>query len=103
MAIEQRWRGSFGLPEEADFEHPGVITYDPDRGVNLELHGFDEYRLAAGTTTTEPIGERRRRFPLVHGRAGSTPVTLLDCRVDRSRTTGLALKEQELSAVGDDP
>jgi hypothetical protein len=100
LAVEQTWRGPFWLPDEADSEQRGVLTYDPDRGVTLSLvGGFAEYRQVESSGANQQIHERRQRFPVIHGRIGSTPVSLLDCRIRRSRSSGWMPDEQEITAA----
>ncbi len=87
LSSPQTWRGRFWLAHDPQDEQRGVLTYDPKDGVSLALvGGFAEHALthtATGTVTVMPA--RARRFPVIHGRVGSTPFTLLDCQVMSSK------------------
>jgi hypothetical protein len=102
LSSDATWRGQFWLPGQSGHDdQQGILTYKPESGVTLSLiRGFADEgmtRLAPGTFA---FGEGPGRFPVVHGIAGGTPVTLLDCLVTRS-TRGMfssQVKEQEIRA-----
>lgn len=87
LTAEQTWRGAFWLPDQPDREQRGVLTYDQKDGVILSLLG----RFADGRWVRPgPGGFATRagsgRFPVMHGRVRSTPVSLYDCRVTLARS-----------------
>jgi ApeA N-terminal domain 1 len=89
LTVEQTWRGPFWLPTEPDREQRGVLTYDPQSGVVLSLvGGFDDERWIPTGPGGFAMREGSGRFPVIHGRVASTPVSLFDCRVTRSRSSG---------------
>lgn len=82
---EATWRGQFWLPGQSGHDdQQGILVYKPESGITLSLiRGFDDdgaTRLAPGAFA---FGEGSGRFPVIHGIAGSKPVTLLDCLVTR--------------------
>ena len=100
LTVEQTWRGPFWLPGQSGREQRGVLTYDLKNGVILSLvGGFDDGRWVQAPTGGFAMREGSGRSPVIHGRIGSKPVSLLDCRVGRSRSSGFSFEpdEQEIS------
>src|SRR5258707_1157505 len=102
LSPEQTWRGPFWLPDQADGEQRGVLTYDPNNGATLTLvGGFDD----GGWSQTGPgafaMREGSGRFPVIHGRVGSKSVSLLNCRVGTSRSSGFgSIPDEQVISVG---
>jgi ApeA N-terminal domain 1/Apea-like HEPN len=102
LSAEGTWRGPFWLADQPDREQRGVVTYDPDNGVNLTLvGGFDDGRWVQTGPGGFAMREGSGRFPVIHGKVGVKPVSLLDCRVTRSRSTGFGLvPDEQVVSVG---
>jgi hypothetical protein len=102
LSSEATWRGQFWLPGQSGHDdQEGILTYKPESGITLSLtRGFDDGGTTRLTPNTFAFREGPGRFPLIHGIAGSTPVTLLDCLVTRSTRGMLSsqVNEQEIRA-----
>lgn len=78
--------GRWWLPEHADHQVPGLLTWNPETGGELRLHGelrpvkWIDNVLADGTV--QKYREHRMRvdsrYPIIHGRSESQGYTLLD-------------------------
>ena len=99
LTVEQSWRGPFWLPGQPDCEQRGVLTYDPNNGITLSLvGGFADGRRVQLSPGGYAMREGSGRFLVIHGRVGSKPVSLLDCRILASSSSGIGfeLDEQEV-------
>jgi hypothetical protein len=99
LTVRQSWRGPFWLPSQSDRDQRGVLTYDPNNGVTLSLvGGFDDGGWVQLSSGGYAMREVSGWFPVIHGRVGSNPVSLLDCRVTASTSSGFGfeLDEQEI-------
>lgn len=89
------WAGFWWIASEPDAKHPGVLHFDPARGLELRLIGGWEYEAelphAPGVTTGQ-----LKDWPMVHGRmADGTPVTLLHLFVSAVKRTHSRYKASE--------
>lgn len=99
LTVRQSWRGPFWLPSQPDRDQRGVLTYDPNNGITLSLvGGFDDGGRVQLSSGGYAMREVSGRFPVIHGRVGSKPVSLLDCRIVASSSSGIGfeLDEQEV-------
>lgn len=86
--LDQRreWSGEWWLPGAPDRTFGGVLAYEPGRELSLRLIGGWRY-----TEPVEPFPGVRvgrgdlLRWPIIHGRAGGTPLTLVDAWVSEAR------------------
>jgi hypothetical protein len=73
------WTGHWWLPDNPDDKVPGVLTFDPKKGLKLRLIGGWEYRVmeepVPGVTT---LANEFQRWPMVHGLGDEKYITLLD-------------------------
>lgn len=99
LTVEQSWRGPFWLPGQPDRDQRGVLTYNPNNGITLSLvGGFGDGRWAQLSPGGYAMREGSGRFLVIHGRVGSKAVSLLDCRIMASSSSGIGfeLDEQEV-------
>jgi hypothetical protein len=86
LTAKQTWRGPFWSAGQPERMQRGMLSYDPTSGVILSLVGGFAAQRGSG------------RFLVIDGRVGSKPVSLLDCRISASRSSGFGGEpdEQEL-------
>ncbi len=79
LSESHEWTGHWWLPDTPDDKVPGVLTFDPKKGLNLRLIGGWEYRVTEepvpGVTT---LANEFQRWPMVHGLADKEYTTLVD-------------------------
>ena len=79
LSEPHEWTGHWWLPDKPDDKVPGVLTFDPKKGLMLRLIGGWEYRVfeepAPGVTT---LADEFQRWPMVHGLVDEKYMTLLD-------------------------
>jgi ApeA N-terminal domain 1 len=97
LSFGESWRGRFWLPGQPEDEQRGIVTYDPKRGVTLSLVGGFGSQRPSLDVPTERLAARDMsgRFPIIHGRLGSQPVSLLDCLVTESTSSGFGFEPDE--------
>lgn len=86
--LDQRreWSGEWWLPDAPERPFSGILTYDPAKGLSLALIGGWRY-----TEPVEPFPGARvgrgdfLRWPIIYGRTGETPLTLIDTWVNEAR------------------
>lgn len=101
LSTEQSWRGRFWLPGQPDREQRGVLTYDPYQGITLSLvGGFDDGRWKQLSPGAYAMREGSGQFLVIHGRVGAKPVSLLDCRVSASRSSGFFQPDEQEVRIG---
>ncbi|MFJ4295639.1 HEPN domain-containing protein [Curtobacterium sp. NPDC089689] len=75
------WTGFWWIPSEPDAKHPGVLHFDPMKGVELRLIGGWEYETELPEVPGLSTGQLKE-WAMVHGAvADGTPVTLLHLHV----------------------
>lgn len=76
---QKEWRGHWWLPEAPDRQMAGWLRYEPDEGLTLTLiGGFEDGRWVEVSPGVHSLSGGRRDFPVIHGLAGSTAISLLD-------------------------
>src|ERR1700738_479352 len=102
LSSDTQWQGRFWLPGEDSGEQRGTLTYSPDRGVLLALiGGFDDAEWLPGSSpNTKVLSSRSKQWAVIHGTAGTTRVTLIDCVVQQSTSDlfGGTVSQQEIRA-----
>src|SRR5262249_17288 len=99
---ETRWRGNWWRPDRSDERQPGTLFHADDGSLRLELiggFGYTEWRHTEHGMTGSP-GDPR--FPILLGRCGNEPFTLLDSIASNTRTVSLFpddVSEQTLAAT----
>ena len=82
LSERREWSGEWWLPDSPERPFGGVLTYEPGKELTLRLIGGWRY-----TESVEPFPGVRvgrgdlLRWPIVHGRTGETPLTLIDAWV----------------------
>ncbi len=67
------------MPESPDDKKPGVLSYDPDAGMRLDLvGGWDPYMAVPGTNGGLTISGQSREWPVLFGVGDGKLITLLD-------------------------
>lgn len=75
----QEWRGHWWLPEAPDQRMAGWLRYEPGDGLTLTLiGGFEDGRWIEVAPGVHSLSGGQRDFPVIHGLAGATPITLFD-------------------------
>ena len=99
----REWSGEWWLPDAPEQTFGGVLTYEPGKELSLHLIGGWRY-----TEPVEPFPGVRvgrgdfLRWPIIHGRTGTTPLTLIDAGVtearggDEDRPDGLSIAAMTL-------
>lgn len=73
------WRGYWWLPDDADHRVPGILRYDPEDGLHLELiGGFEDLNLRQFDGGLDVL-EGHRSWPMIWGICRNTEITLLSC------------------------
>ncbi|MFF2927045.1 HEPN domain-containing protein [Streptomyces celluloflavus] len=95
------WAGLWWLPNEPDYQVPGVLRYVPKDGLVLSLIGTFEDRIM---TTHAPgvvsIHEGLQTWDVIHGAAEQREITLLGCVPSAStRTYGARVKTPDKQTV----
>ncbi|MFF2632686.1 HEPN domain-containing protein [Microbacterium sp. NPDC058021] len=88
--LDQRreWSGEWWLPSAPEQTFGGVLAYEPGKELSLRLIGGWRY-----AEPVEPFPGLRvgrgdlLRWPIIHGRTGETPLTLVDTWVSEARGT----------------
>jgi hypothetical protein len=86
--LDQRrqWSGEWWLPEAPEDTFGGVLTYEPGKELSLHLLGGWRYVDPAEPSPGVRVGRGEfRRWSVIHGRTGKTPVTLIDAWVTEAR------------------
>lgn len=84
---EREWIGDWWLPEKPDVIVPGILRYEPDTGLHLQLiGGFEDESVARLPPGLLMLPAGPTRWSMVHGRAESTLITLRD--VHHRKTSG---------------
>jgi hypothetical protein len=100
LSSDAHWQGRFWLPGQDSGEQRGTLTYSPDGGVLLALiGGFDDAEWLPGPSpNTKVLSSRTKQWAVIHGTAGTTRVTLIDCVVQRSTSDlfGGTVSRQEI-------
>lgn len=91
----REWSGEWWLPDAPHLIFGGILTYEPGKELSLRLIGgwryiepFPGVRVGRGA---------HFRWPIIHGRTGATPLTLMDAWVveaqggDDDRPDGLSI------------
>lgn len=83
------WTGHFWLPEDPDHRVPGVLVWSPDKGLSLSLiGGFQDRIIEQIGPGLQAVKSRVDGWPLIHGFAENSAITLLDCFLRRSTSLG---------------
>lgn len=95
------WAGLWWLPGEADNKVPGVLRYDPERGLELSLIGTFEDRIFSQPSPGLTVfHEGRQRWGVIHGAAESREVSLLDCiPINTGRTFGARVESPDKQII----
>jgi len=86
--LDQRreWSGEWWLPESPEQRFGGVLTYEPGKELSLRLIGGWRYVEPVEPFSGVHVGRGDLlRWPIIHGRAGETPLTLVDAWVSEAR------------------
>lgn len=79
LSETRSWRGNWWPPEKVDDAVAGVLTYEPSKGLTLDLIGGFDHRIREEVRPgVHSIGELRT-WPVLHGVAENKEITLLDC------------------------
>ena len=97
LSSGDNWRGRFWLPGQPGDKRRGMLTYDPKRGITLSLvGGFSNQRRSPQVPTERrTLRDVSGRFPIIRGRLGSKPVSLLDCLITASTSSGIGFEPDE--------
>lgn len=95
------WKGRWWLPGELEGAVAGVLTYEPDQGLTLELiGGFEEQIMDEVRPGVYSLREESRTWPVLHGVAEGRPLTLLSCVPTHTNSRNFGgPEEQTLSAL----
>jgi hypothetical protein len=100
----REWKGVWWVPDRDGVEEhkalPGTLTFDPDVGLTLDLHGAIPRRERSESCASDSP-EADGVWPVVHGTVSGTPVTLLTCWPTLEGEVGIPPRaaEQRISAV----
>ncbi|GAA5196541.1 HEPN domain-containing protein [Microbacterium jejuense] len=86
--LDQRreWSGEWWLPDAPEQTFGGVLTYEPGKELSLGLIGGWRYAEPAEPLPGVRVGRGDLlRWPIIHGRTGETPLTLIDAWVSEAR------------------
>jgi hypothetical protein len=80
------WIGRWWRPDHPEAVSAGVLTFDPSHGIELRLIGGWS-RLASTEVSTglSAIHNEVERWPVIHGRCGTSELTLIEPWVSQSR------------------
>jgi hypothetical protein len=87
--------GVWWLPDSPDENTAGIISFNPNAGTRLELIGTLGSPGDAFAGTLEPDG---RRYPVIHGVADASYITLLDCLSVGSKIQSPGLESEDFTA-----
>ncbi|ALN14360.1 HEPN domain-containing protein [Acidipropionibacterium acidipropionici] len=73
------WRGHWWLPGDADNSVPGILRYEPEDGLHLELIGGFEDRNLRQFDGGFDVLEGHKNWPMILGTCRNTKITLLGC------------------------
>jgi hypothetical protein len=75
------WKGYFWPVEDQDQARPGVLSYTPDKGLQLDLIGGfnDAGWIPNPSGAGQVLRPATREWDAVYGVAAGMPITLLDC------------------------
>ena len=98
--LDQRreWSGEWWLPDASERTFSGVLTYEPGKELSLRLIGGWGHNEPVELFPGVRVGRGEyHRWPIIHGRSGQTPLTLIDAWVtevrggDDDRPDGLSI------------
>jgi hypothetical protein len=82
--LERTYSGYWWTPDDPDSRVAGILTLTDDNASRLKLVGgfvADEWEYSGGTLIS---ASRGRKFPLIHGEANGTEITLVKCKTAHS-------------------
>ncbi len=98
------WSGHWRLPDRPDDELPGILRYDGEGNLKLELIGaFEDRILFDPTPETTVVKEGLQSWGTIHGAAAQRNITLIDCEpLKTERVYGAGVKspgQQSITAT----
>jgi hypothetical protein len=95
------WAGLWWLPDDPDNQIPGVLRYEPGKGLALSLIGaFEDRIMSSPSPGVTAIHEGHRTWDVIHGAAEQREITLLACVPTASmRTMGARVKSPDKQTV----
>lgn len=94
------WTGHWWLPEMPEAAVPGVLRYDPENGLRLDLIGGFEDRILRQVAPGVFADQGSKTWPLILGVAENREVTLIDCWPKHSQSYGLGFDGPDKQTVG---
>ncbi|GAA3884443.1 HEPN domain-containing protein [Streptomyces sedi] len=80
------WVGEWWLPSAPADQVPGVLRYEPERGLELSLIGtFEDRVMSSPSSSGVAVHGGQRTWEVIHGAAERFEITLLDCVPTHSR------------------
>lgn len=96
------WTGHWWLPDHPERPIPGVLRYEPDEGLRLDLIGGFEDRVLRPIKGGVAVMDGTRTWPLLLGVADNKEITLLGCVPVSSKSYGMGFDgphKQTVSAL----
>ena len=86
----REWKGQWWIPDDPENTHSGILTYNPEMGLELVLIGgfIDAARRQIGPNTWT-MDSSKLEFPVIHGVAGGKRITLFDTYAKHTSIRGV--------------
>lgn len=101
LSDSHEWAGEWWLPNESEKKIPGILHYDPEKGLKLTLIGSIESRIMTLTDRgTLVMHEGSQTWEMLHGVAEQREITLLECIPTKSLSNiGARVKSPDKQTV----
>jgi hypothetical protein len=96
LSARRTWTGHWWLPDAPEERVPGRLTYEPGKGLRLELIGGWEYRVMTHNADgSSSVYAAMQSWDVVYGEAEAKRITLIDTHVTEAKTFGFKMREPD--------